>query len=738
MPDLNDELNTVGGLVAPDIGVQGSKKFDAAVIEPATITLISDYQGNEDNELEESRQQNISDNIGNWLVTLFGGWRDNRRNEQEDILLDCERAWKNKYDLVSQTELAQRQQESGDSTVWVPITRTKVNIAVAKTYEKMLNSSDMPWSITPLEVTAEQQKQAQQDVAIAVQANALAPDISPEQALAKMEDYLAEQYKEKAENMEKEIADQLNKADAMKEISKVILQQHYLGTGALKFEATVFEDEHWVQDPQTRQWSLQMQQTPFPKGKFVSLFNLFFDPYATDVGSSLGVIERHVLTRSQLLKYKNMDGFKAEKIDEIIRYNPSGNHIDLDYETTLRALNEQDQNVTSAAGYYDVLEGWVDIDGDKLITYGMGSEGIEPHESYKVNVWVCAGITFKIILNPFEPARHPYFIVPYEHSPHTIYGTGVAENLFGVQDVINSVTRAAIDNAAFSNAPMCEINVDMLKSGEAPPQVVKPRHLFLREGGDPKEPMVRFYQPTENSVVLYQLMELFNKIGEDVTGVAGSTEESMPAANLANAGVSMSLTQKNILQRTVIANLDQYLFKPLIKMMYDFNMKWSEKEDIKVPAKVTANGVTSIIAKEMRSQQLLMFAQLTGTPEDRNIVDRKELLGELATALDQDEEKLLYSDEQQAENNKAQAEAAMQAAKAEQESIVGQIDAENRGELQQEALKAEAAIRKQEMVNRAKLMEIAAKQKMELTKEELKFIQSIQQQYGPNNQGGGK
>ena len=693
-------------------------------VEPAEVKVIPDEQVLPDGStnLLKTNTEQAGDVIGRYVQgTLFPYYRDARRNEQEDICLDCERAYNNKYNLAQQKILAERQAESGDSTVWVPYTRTKVNIAVAKTYEKMLNSSDTPWSIVPEQVSQRELDMNQQYIDLAVMQGILKDD--PKRALQKMNDLSEKEAIETCDKMEKEIADQLNKGKAGQQIAKTLLQQHYLGTGISKIEIAVDTEEKWEETPNG--WELIKKERPFPMWKFVSWFEIFFDPYAKSKEESNGVIQRRVTKRSDLKSLKKAQGFDEAAIDLIITQNPEGNHIDLDYETTIRAVNDQDQNVQKNDNYFDVYEAWVELPGDKMIEYGYNKEKIEPTQAYMVNCWVCANITIKLIMNPHSPQKIPYFIVPYEENTSTINGTGISEDLFGVQEVLNSVTRAAVDNGAFSHAPITEVNVDLLKSGETPPSVLRPRGIYLREGGDPKEPMMRFHNIPENSGVLYNLFELFSKIGEDATGIASSTEESMPSANTANLGISMALSQKNILQRSVVGNIDMYLYQPMIEMFYNFNMQWNARNDIKHPAKVTANGVTSIIAKEMRSQQLMAFAELTNNPEDRTLVDRKEVLEGLATSLDQNGEKLIYSDIDADERKKDQGESIAQAAQAEQQGVIGQINAENQGELEQIRVKGTIDRKKQELVNFNKLQAIALKEEADITKQEMDLIKQM-------------
>ena len=704
------------------------------VIESVGVVLIdpeSEVLPDGSNTSDSLEQEDVGDAVAGHIMKLFGFFRDSRRNNQEEILLQCERSYGSKYSLPEQTELALRHQESGDSTAFVPLTRTKINIAIAKTYEKIIANSET-WTITPDEITQEEKAKNAIDIMMAKMTGRLA--IPEEEALEKMNAFTQEGKLKSCEGMESEISEQMNKGDAFVAIAKSLLHQHYLGTGVAKFETTVYTNEVW-QTGVSGKWELNKEEKPLPRIKFCSLFDVFFDPFARYTDKDTNVIERHVLKHSELIEYKNSPGFKGDVIDEIILASPEGNHVDLDYETTIRGINDQDQNVTSSDGYFDVYEAWVEMSGSKLIENGF-TNNVEPTGSYKVNAWVCANKTIKLMLNPHKPQKSPYFIIPYQESTQTIYGTGIAEELFCPQDVINSVTRATISNAAFSHAPIVEINVDMLKEGETPSEVLKPRQVFLREGGDPKEPMVRFYQPTENSGVLINVMNIMNSIAEEVTGIGSTNDESFPAANAANMGISMILSQKNIMQRTVISNIDKYLIKPMIEMYYDFNMQWNSKDEIKCAAKVTANGISGIIAREMRTQQLISFSSLTSNPQDATLVNRRKLLSLLIESMDKKEEDILYTPDEEKQNRMSSAEQQQKAVEAEQQGILAQIETASKGDLQkqqltntgdieQELVKSKASMRKQQLIEQSKLQQQAASGMIQVDEHEYQVLENF-------------
>jgi len=94
---------------------------DPGNISPAKISLISDDvvlpDGSE--EADVSVHEN-ADEVGAYVNRQFQVAHDARRNAQEDILLQAERAYRNKYSSAEVTELKIRAKESEESTVFVP------------------------------------------------------------------------------------------------------------------------------------------------------------------------------------------------------------------------------------------------------------------------------------------------------------------------------------------------------------------------------------------------------------------------------------------------------------------------------------------------------------------------------------------------------------------------------------------------------------------------------------------
>jgi len=103
----------------------------------------------------------------------------------------------------------------------------------------------------------------------------------------------------------------------------------------------------------------------------------------------------------------------------------------------------------------------------------------------------------------------------------------------------------------------------------------------------------------------------------------------------------MLMGQANGNLKSVVSNLDTFAIVPIIQGLFDWNMEWNDDESIKGDMKVQACGITALLAKEIQSQRLIQFAQITANPVDMQIVDRAELIREVAKSLDLDIDKLI-------------------------------------------------------------------------------------------------
>ena len=106
------------------------------------------------------------------------------------------------------------------------------------------------------------------------------------------------------------------------------------------------------------------------------------------------------------------------------------------------------------------------------------------------------------------------------------------------------------------------------------------------------------------------------------------------------------MSNANIVLKSVIKNIDDFLTQPMIRSLYDWNMTWNQDKNVKSDMRIIAKGSTALIQKEVQSQRLLQFLSLINNPIDAQMVDREKLLTDIAKSLDIDPDEVIKSQEE--------------------------------------------------------------------------------------------
>ena len=610
---------------------------------------VEDIDGTQDTEIQS---------LGSRLSDVFTEYKDARKETENEWLKDLRQ-----FQGMYEPEVLARLNESGArSKVFVGLTRTKVMAAYSRIVDLLFQHGDSYFGIEPtpipqLDPLKAMQMREQAVMQITAASGGMAPELNEDLIAARMseleEEFLeAEQIiaKEAAEKMAVEIHDQLIEANAEQKLKEAILESTIFGSGAIK-AGTIRIDRvqsySRIQDPTTGQtgFALSQIEKAMPEVESVSIFDLYPDPYCTSLEDCEGLFRRHVLTRSQLRDLADRPGFDGEMIRYLIKHNRQGNHTEEDHEKTRRriaGINEYSES----SNRFEVIEYWGEIDGYELEEHGVDiPEGTDLSDYFSSCVWFSGGKVIKVMLNPIQGYRVPYHIFPYERSPHQFWGTGVPRMMRDSQPTMNAATRIWIANLALSSGPMMEVNTDLLAAGEDPTDI-HPWRVFLREGGDGSMAAVRFYQPVANANGLNQIVELFRRFADETTSLPSYTHgEQTRSLNKTATGISMLMGAANVALKSTIKNIDDFLLEPMVSALFHFNMEFGTNEKAKGDLKVISRGSTALIQKEVQSQRLLQFLSLVSNPMDAALVDRNQLLRDIAQSLDIDPDEVIKSEE---------------------------------------------------------------------------------------------
>ena len=449
--------------------------------------------------------------------------------------------------------------------------------------------------------------------------------------------------KEAARNMEKLIHDQIDESGGSTELRNAIFESTLFGTGIVKGPFNFNKTLHkWEGSEDGRTYTPTTVRVP--RIEFVSIWDFFPDPNATDIEECEYVVHRHKLNRSQLRALRKMPYFDEEAIRECMMIGPNYTEQDYEYE-----LKDDQRMAEMGASRFEVLEYWGLMDAEYAQEIGMDlPDDVDVLDEIQINAWVCNGRVLRAVVNPFTPHRIPYNAFPYERNPYSFFGVGVAENMNDSQQIMNGHARMAIDNLALSGSVIFDVDETMLVGGQS--MEIYPGKVFRRQSGMQGQAIhgLKFPNTSTENMMMF---DKFRQLADEQTGIPSYSHGMTGVQSMTRtaSGMSMLLGAASLNIKTVVKNLDDFLLKPLGKAYFQWNMQFFEGAlQTEGDLEIKAMGTNSLMQKEVRSQRLTMFLQTAQNPAIAPFVKMSKLISELAYSLDLDPDEILNDPEEAA------------------------------------------------------------------------------------------
>ncbi len=603
-------------------------------------------------------------------MTSLGLWLRNRFDEvatqrtvQEDIWLRDLRQFKGRYEDTEWTKL---KEDNRRSKLFCRITRRKVQAFNSRMMDMLFPAGkEKNWSLkhTPepdvgMTPVAQQMVQTRQQELWQEQVNGIAQESGqpPEDVAQKMEQggYPVESVelspddlrhinlavaRASCERMCSTVADQMAEVKYKIICKKILNSGHIYGTGI--FKGPLAQKKHrpqWVF--QQGQWQTIMQPVLLPYIEFVSVWSWYPDPTAKEIEDLGFSYQRHVMLKSQVADLLKRPGFDEQVIRSYLTEFPDGDCTQMNWETQLD--DEHDGNETTegrTTKRYEVLEYWGLLDDAQLRDLGLESD---PLESIWVNIWVIGHFVIRMGAAPIEGVDHPYSLYYFDKDESSLWGEGVPSIMRDDQSALNATIRAMMDNMASCVGPQYEVNTDVLHPGEKSRETF-PNRIWYRRG-DGRYPALRSIEVASRLQEFLTLKNNFeNQIHENTlpsymqggqTGGAGRTA----------SGLSMLMGSANLDVQDQITNFDLGITRPVIRAFYLWNMQFNPDPHIKGDYEVIARGSSSLMAKEIKSQNIDQLLPILSNPQYARFIDERKLLEEIFKVRDLTDTEIMLSE----------------------------------------------------------------------------------------------
>jgi hypothetical protein len=574
------------------------------------------------------------------MATKFTSYEKDRQ-DLELKWLKNRRQFRGEYDNEIKALL-----NSQRSQVYPKLTRSKVIGMVARLMDLLFPQTAKNWNIKPTPFPNIAQADLQ-TVINQLQQVAQSGQLTDEMIEKAVDDFAAK----RCLRMEKTIQDQLadSKLDYITLVRKVVFSSVCYGVGVLKGPLVRRGQKRTWQQNANNQYQAVTVPVVEPYYEFVPLWGFYPDLTAKTRDQMDGAFERHIFSRHELRALADRSDFFDTPILEYIKNNPTGNFKEKTFEGELRGeKNTTDSNVVRTDKKYEVIEWWGFITAQELKAIGLDIGEADMADDLSANVWILDGTVIKAVLSPLPPDVKMYHLFVYEEDDTSLLGNGMPEVIRESQLAVCSAARMVLDNGSVVCGPMFEVNTEILDAQTNTD--IYAFKVFGREGTGQEAniPAVKEISVNSHIAELTGIIELFKGFADTESLLPPSLQGDMTAQ-----GKEPFRTAQNTSQlfgaaalpiRDVVRNFDQFT-ESVIGSLYYWNMKFNIDAEIKGDFQVQAEGSTSLIAKEVRSQALNNVAT-TLSPEDKDWVNEEEFLKERFLAMDLPVDRLILSKEE--------------------------------------------------------------------------------------------
>lgn len=602
--------------------------------------------------------------IGSTLIAEFSRAQTDRREVEQRWLKDL-RQYKGIYD----PEVLQR---IGDkrSRSFVRKTRVKVRTLDARMMDLLFPSgSVINWTIGPTPNPSISKAQRQKIIDDLAQAGAPPSKETLNKAIREFA-------KKASVAMGETIEDQLADTRYRDIAAKVVHSGNLYGHGILK--APLVEKkvrQRYVSEG--GKWQIQSETYVAPFLEYVPIWRWYPDMSATDLKNCRYVYELHAMTKTKLAGLCDRKAFNAEAIKNYILSHPEGETLVNTYDTELRSIGERIELSTSKQGLYDVLERWGWIDATTLEQCGVKIPDDRRHESFFANIWLFPnGEVIRASMQPINGVTWPYHIYYFDKDETSIFAEGVSAILRDDQEMINASGRMILDNAAHCAGPQYEVNTRLLNTTDTVLESF-PFKVWTRSGEDPNSRAVNIIDVPSHINELAAIKQMFEASADEVLALPRfmNGENATSGAAGTASGMSMLMGAANISVKDLIGNYDEGVTNSFITAIYRWNMQFNQDESIKGDFDVQAGGSSSLVAKEIRNNQLTQFTT-TLQPEERMRVKWDAVTKAKAEALDMGHI-VLTEDEAKEQANSPEAQQQAQIQQQQMQLALAKMEAEN-------------------------------------------------------------
>lgn len=640
------------------------------------------------------------------------------------------------------------------SRVFVPITKPKTDIGVARVSEMLLPNDDKPWDIEPESMP--ELEEAIKDPKNAGTATLGDGTQVPAAAVAQMH---LDMVKGKCEAESAWIEERLSAGSVYAELRQVIRDAGRIGTGVIKGPYPVQrKTQKWLMKAQGKPavpvtvTGNKVQPTPTQQGvtaflktittieptsKCIRAEDCYPDPSCGDnIHDGAFFVERDFITGKSLKALAFLPGYDAQCIVDALKEGPMP--FARRRDTTYRRMvgdSMSDSKLFELYYYYG------DASPEDLELLMMRGNGYEPDrtpeptdgeedddsplkgvlskedriylQTVPVLLTMLNGRPIKAALNPQEVGGFPYDFFPWEPVKGQPWGRSIPRKMGVAQRMLNAAVRALLENAGLSAGPQIVTANGAITPWNGKHEVRGHKGWYFTPNDSGIDDVRKAFMVVDVPSTQEQLSAIIQfalDMADQLTNLPMLMQGDQQAGTSPETLGGMKMLFNNAMSplRTIAKLFDDKLISPHLGRYHDWAMEKGPDNIKGGDSRVVARGSTALIQREEGREFLTQLFPMKDDPNLR--IDPSKMLIEMGRANGYDISNIQYSD---ADWQKLQAQKAQQQAPEAPAVTVAKINAQVK----------EAQIKSDEgLAERANALELQIKQQQFNTEEAIAEI----------------
>ncbi len=433
---------------------------------------------------------------------------------------------------------------------------------------------------------------------------------------------IVEDAKKRASLMKREMQTQLRECNYNVSCRQAIEDACQIGSGIIKGPVLLAKvRRRWTQvqkvvDQATGETAvdfvLQEIADPRPGFERTDPWEFYPDMASRTIEECDDTFERHLMSKKQVRQLVNRPGFLPDQVRELLRQEPRDGVPP--YIATLRQITHDTQAALDRKYWVWEYNGPIDHEMMVNLCQCVNDQSLleviedDPLDVYQGVVWFCQGIVLKFGLHVLDSGDPLHSIFNLEKDPASVFGFGIPYLMRDSQSAMNGAWRMMMDNSGLSTGPQIVVNRKVIEPADESWELT-PRKIWLTKGDVVDvEKAFKSINIDNHQNELAAIINLAKEFAdeESMMPLVAQGEQGEHITKTMQ-GMALLMNSANVIFRRAVKNFDDQMTTPNIRRLYDWNMQFNPKMEIKGDFEVDARGSSVLMVRELQSQRLMQF-----------------------------------------------------------------------------------------------------------------------------------